>query len=201
MPEIAIAPGEFALYSDACIRAGWRHYSVGGKPQPKRYGPAMGAWIGWLGCPPRTRPTVAGQAYLGQHGNNKAEYVAAIHALQAVLVHARLKQIAVERVVLRVDNEVVAKTLKHEWATTDLTPHRVLAEETKAEMEAAGTKVEIQQVSRTNHEFRRAHTMSQQAWDQVLVKTEWRPPKKPPEPAPAKSSSTSGDELIIFQLP
>ena len=50
MPEIAVNPGEFAVYSDASVRGDWiAAFARGQAPayRRKREGPAMGAWISY----------------------------------------------------------------------------------------------------------------------------------------------------------
>jgi len=203
-----IRPGEFAVYSDASVRGDWRlQLTPGKKPVQarKREGPAMGGWIGWLGCEYTDRPTIAGQAFLGSQGTQTAEYLAAIHALNAVLTHLRLCNVKPQAVVLRVDNETVAKTLVEEWRTEVLTRHKRHALKIVEEIRSAGIDLRVEKVSETNKHHKAAHRLSHSAWDQLFFKKAWRPAEHPPadwsESKAASSSSRSDDELIIFQLP
>jgi hypothetical protein len=116
----------------------------------------------------------------------------------------KLNNTDASRVVLRVDNKTLAKTLLGEWKTGILTPHRELAEKVGQELRARSIEVVVEEVSETNREHRHADRMSKQAWNQVFFKKEWRPQEHPPEQLliPKKSSSsTLGDEVILFELP
>lgn len=79
----------------------------------------MGAWIGWHDCDPSSRPTVAGQAFLGKRGTQQAEYLAAVHGLQAVLAYADL-EIVPEQLILHVDNKWLANVLEGFWVADKL---------------------------------------------------------------------------------
>jgi ribonuclease HI len=193
----ATSRGQFIVYSDASIKGDWiRRFSSSGKraPQRKREGPAMGAWIGWCDCEPSARPTVAGQAYLGVQGTQRAEYLAAIHALGAVLTHVRLNRLQPLELVLCVDNVTVVKTLLTEWATSALRPHWELADRIGRELAAEGISVFINEVSEKHAQHKAAHRMSRSAWDQLFFREEWRPATHPPaewsQTTPSSTTST-----------
>lgn len=182
-PDHPIKPDEFALYSDASVRGDWQLKFRDGAPEKatrKREGPAMGSWIGWQGCQHTEMPTVVGQAFLGHQGTQTAEYLAAIHALNAVVAHLRLGGAKPAKVVLRVDNETVAKTLLQQWKTDALTRHKQYAFEIGREIRAAGIDLSVEKVSETNKLHKAAHRLSHAAWDQLLYRKEWRPAADPP---------------------
>jgi len=177
-----VSSGEFAVYSDACVMGAWIMEFRGGESLTwrKREGPAMGAWIGWLGCEPATRPTIAGQPYLGHQGTQTAEYLSVIHALNAVLAFVRLSGRTPEQVVLHVDNETLEKTLWRDWGTKVLTPHRQLAEKIGHELRDLGVGLAVKLVSVRNVHHKAAHRMSKWAWNQLFYKEQWRPARLPP---------------------
>jgi ribonuclease HI len=184
VPEKAFDSGEFALFSDASVRGAYLSRSSRGKPQRRRNGPAMAAWIGWWGCSPTSRPTVAGQTYLGYQGTNRAEYLAAIHALHAVLAYVRFFRQRPTTVELRLDNECVVKTLRGVWKGRELARHLAMADEVRAALSDLCITVNVAEVSKTNRHHKAAHRLSTSAWDQVLYKTEWRPENEPPGSKP-----------------
>jgi ribonuclease HI len=138
----------------------------------------MAAWIGWHDCDPSTRPSLAGQAYVGNQGTQRAEYLAVVHGLQAVLVYARLRS-KPAHVILHVDNKTVAHTLKGVWTARGLKPYDDMARELITSLEARGIEVCIDHVAEKHPHHKAAHRMSKNAWHQ-LFQDSWRPVAKPP---------------------
>lgn len=170
--------GELNLFSDASIQGSYvRH---GAAITRSRRGPAMGAWIGWHDCDPTSRPTVAGQAYLGVQGTQRAEYLAAIYSLHSVLAYSRIRQ-PPATVVLHVDNKTVANVLVGVWEARALSPHNDLAQEVARALADIGATPQVVLVSERHAHHRAAHRMSKSAWNQLFYETSWRPAVRPPD--------------------
>ena len=169
-----VVAGVLKLYTDASIMGDFISFDRHGNRVRSRVGPAMGAWIGWHDCEASARPTIAGQAFLGEQGTQRAEYLAAIHALAAVLAYARLNK-APSELLLHLDNTTVVKTLVSEWGANVLARHRDVANRLGTEMLELGIAPRVRQVSEGHPEHKQAHRMSKNAWNQVFSDASWRP--------------------------
>ena len=141
----------------------------------------MGAWIGWHDCDPSSRPTVAGQAFLGKRGTQQAEYLAAIHGLQAVLASADL-EIVPEQLILHVDNKWLANVLEGFWVADKLRSYDRHAKQIVSALEALGVEFFVDRVSEGHAQHKAAHRMSKAAWNQVFDELTWRPAPRPSAP-------------------
>lgn len=171
-------PGVMKLYTDASVRGDI--LSAGTQTSLKgvrrsRWGHAMIAWIGWHDCAPESAPTIAGQAYAGRQATQRAEMKAAIHGLHAALVHARCGAETPDSLVLHVDNRTVASVLAGHWEANELRKYLEVAKGIIAELEESGIAVRVVEISERDSAHRKAHQMSKNAWNQVLIEMHWRP--------------------------
>lgn len=194
-----MARGVFKLFTDASIQGPWRGRLTGDHWQwsRTRVGPAMGAWIGWHDCDPSSRPTVAGQAFLGKRGTQQAEYLAAIHGLQAVLAYADL-EIVPEQLILHVDNKWLANVLEGFWVADKLRSYDRHAKQIVSALEALGVEFFVDRVSEGHAQHKAAHRMSKAAWNQVFDELTWRPAPRPSAPPWAPPTSTRPGTEVDF---
>lgn len=169
--------GTLDLYTDASVRGSFlvdpRHPSVSN--QRSRRGPAMAAWIGWHDADPSTRPTVVGQAYVGEQGTQSAEYQAALHGLMAVYAYAASQVDPPGLVRLCTDNKTVAHQLRGEWAVGTMKRYYDAIQAITGALEVLSVQVAVEKVTEKDPYHKRAHTLSRLAWDQVLIDQTWRP--------------------------
>ncbi len=102
------------------------------------------AWAAWHDCAPPERPTFTGQAYVGNHGTQRAEFYAAIHGLSGALPYIWTlgSRARPSRIVLHLDNEPVFKLMVGEHQPSDLGMHYSLASDLCAQLTAAGVAVD-----------------------------------------------------------
>jgi len=186
--------GVLDLFTDASVKGGFVLRRTG--VSRDHIGPAMGAWIGWHDKDPSTRPSVAGQAFLGRQGTQRAEYLAAIHGLQAVLAYARVGP-KPDRLILHVDNGTVVKTLHGEWTAWQLRPYYEAAVDLIGGLAALGIGFQVESVSEKHPQHRLAHRMSRSAWNHVFFETTWRPPSKPPAALTRTASTTTARDADV----
>jgi ribonuclease HI len=183
------------IYTDASIKGRFwprfQRYKL--TIEPTRNGPSMGAWIGWHDCEVTERPDVAGMAYLGEHGTQSAEYMALIHGLHAVIAYqnATRKRRQLDAVVIGTDNATVANQLNRRWDVKKMRDYYDTARHAIGRLEDVGIDVFVDKVAETNRCHKIAHRMSRQAWNQVLVQKDWRPPDQPPDWKPVSSEDDS----------
>lgn len=123
-------------------------------------------------------------AFLGTLGTQRAEFMALIHGIHAVLAYARTTNEPLDRVVLSVDNKTVALTMNSVWTARELAPYHQAATVAVDQLRATGAEVVIQKVSEKDVHHRKAHRLSKGAWNQVLFDQSWRPkPARPPKNA------------------
>lgn len=158
----------------------------------------MGAWIGWHDCDPASRPTVAGQTYLGVRGTQQAECLACVGGLHAVLAYARIERTPPEQLVLHVDNEWLANVLKGEWHASDLRAYHQHAEEVISALRELGIEFMVEHVTERHPQHKIAHSMSKSAWNQVLHQTTWRPAAKPPDAPLSPPSPTQPGTAVDY---
>ena len=166
-------------YSDAAVRGDWCVDSAGRQVRSLE-GMAVGAWVGWVGRDTTHRPVVAGTALLSSRaGPQQAEYMALIRGLNESLMYVENREAATmpAALVVHTDNECVANTLTGVSGVYQLKELRALARELQGRIEHLGVEVHYEYVGRTNSQLKRAHEMSQAAFNQLLT-PEWRPEGK-----------------------
>lgn len=174
--------GTLNLYTDSSVMGDFYvagSQTGGSRPVRKRslLGPAMVGWVGWPEeGSPVTKPTIVGQAYLGdQHGPQAAETKAALHGLQAVLNYVACGDPKPEKVVLHLDNSWVARALKGELRPAKLRNHVGVTRAAIRQLEQLGIAVEVTWVPRAHQAHKKAHALSKAAWQQLFWDTSWRP--------------------------
>jgi ribonuclease HI len=194
--------GTLNLYTDASVRG--RLLPKGSKPNRTRIGPAFAAWAAWHDSDPTERPTLAGQAYIGTHGTQSAEFMAVIHGLSAVVGHygPRRETVRPDALRLHVDNRCVYMIMVREWIARDLAPFFRAATDLTARLFGMGIEVGLVKVAETDATHKLVHTMSKNAYKQVLTREDWRPGDDRPEPvrkpAPSPVRVPAWDDDIPF---
>lgn len=172
------------LFTDACVFGERlpRHYRL----RRRRVGHTFIAWVAWHGCSYPDCPTFAGQAYVGEHGTQRAEFSAAQHGLTAALSYIAIteRESRPTKVVVHVDNDTVFRLMRGYWTPRDLKSHYEHTLSLCERLRQVGTLVEWESVSETHRVHKVAHSMSKQARHQVL-RPEWRPADDPPAAAAA----------------
>jgi hypothetical protein len=154
----------------------------------------MGAWIGWHDGDPSSRPTVAGQAFLGKRGTQQAEYLAAIHGLHAVFAYAKVETVP-EQLILHVDNKWTANVLQGFWVADKLRAYDRLAGQIVSALQGLGVEFFVERVSEGHTQHKAAHRMSNTAWNQVFDQKTWQPAPRPAAPWNPPSSTRPGTEV------
>jgi hypothetical protein len=175
-------PEPLNLYTDASVRG--RLLPKGSKPNRTRNGPAFAAWAGWHDCASTERPTLAGQAYIGMHGTQTAEFMAVIHGLSGALGHyePRRDSLRPETLNLHVDNRCVYLLMIGEWKPDYLAPFYRVARGLTSRLFGLGIEVGVIKVAETDATHKIVHTMSRNAHKHVLTREGWRPSDDRPEP-------------------
>jgi hypothetical protein len=185
------------LYTDASIVGRW----LPGWGEPSRLGPGFIAWAAWHGCSLPDSPTFAGQAFVGEQGNNRAEFHAVLQGLAATLAYVKSRPVdrRPDAVVVRVDNAPVQRVMCGTDSADVLRPHFETLGIYLRAFKGLGVEVAPELVRDTDQVHKVAHRMTKLAPNQVLVEPAWRPvddrpPKKPKgKKGKSRTKSTKSD--------
>ncbi|MGA9634298.1 MAG: hypothetical protein WBQ41_03545 [Solirubrobacterales bacterium] len=168
-----------SLYTDASVKGDF--FAPG---ERRKYGPAMAAWCAWGKADFDLCPLFIGAAYVGNWGPNGAEYQALIQGLSAMLawLNAETGRAAIE-IAVYCDNTWVVHQLNGHLGVDKLAPHYNHAKQLLRQLRETGSVVSV---VKANGEpgHKRAHSLSTQAWNTILLDKSWRPQRQYRAPVP-----------------
>jgi ribonuclease HI len=162
------------LYTDASVRGDFIRHG-----QRRQAGPAVAGWIAWPSEDTAERPYVAGVAFIGTQGPNRAEYLALILGLNAVLHRIGDTRDPVTEILAFTDNDYVRTQLNGERRASALKPWRDRALALINECSDTEINVKIRRPTKKDRGFKKAHSLTtSRGWAAVLRDPEWHPEKE-----------------------
>ena len=145
------------VFADASVRGPEYRDQKTGERKRRKVGPATAACFGWVRFEATAKPVVEANAVLGRLGPNRAEYEAAILALEEAREYVAKQPVT--HLLLCSDSATVINTLAHRWEAHALQPLRAKAREVQGQIEGMGVEVNYEWVPRSNPWHHEAHPL------------------------------------------